>query len=580
MTTTVAPQSDPRMLIAIRVVVITSLVLAALIIQFTAPLEILLPINYLYLVAGVCYALTIAYIAVVRLVDNVAVNYYVQFAGDVFIITMLVYFTGGLDSPFSFLYLVTIITSSMILYRKGGLVTASGSVILYAGLVDLMYYGFLPPPPQSFFSSPQWSSVRLYLNLATNIAGFYATALLTSYVSEKLRRTSEELTVNRQNLAELKALNENVIASIPSGLLTIGIDGRITFINPAGCEILACRPDETVGKSLSDLALLKKGTFETAATRLGDERVVRGEIDTPIATGETVRLGYSLSRLFSLEGEPSGFTYIFQDLTEMKKLEAELRMKDRMAAVGELSAGIAHEIRNPLAAIAGSVQVLSRSATASTQEQRLMSIVLKESERLNKTIADFLRFVKPHEKREADFDISASLIETLELLSNSPEVGEQKSIRWTVDPSSFFFKGDQDQIKQVFWNLARNALQAMSGGGVLEVFAVAEKQHYRIRFSDEGKGMTDAERRAMFQPFRTSFPSGTGLGMAISYRIIQEHHGSIEVESVPGQGTSILVVLPIGAKGRREALAEVTARGVGKPEARSQKAEEKAKPEA
>ncbi|MFN2239469.1 MAG: nitrogen regulation protein NR(II) [Thermoanaerobaculia bacterium] len=551
MTTIVAPQSDPRMLIAIRVVVITSLVLAALIIQFTAPLEIVLPINYLYLVAGVCYALTIAYIAAVRLVENVAVNYYVQFAGDVFIITMLVYFTGGLDSPFSFLYLVTIITASMILYRQGGLVTASGSVILYAGLVDLMYYGFLPPPPQSFFSSPQWSSVRLYLNLATNIAGFYATALLTSYVSEKLRRTSEELTVNRQNLAELKALNENVIASIPSGLLTIGVDGSITFMNPAGCEILARRPDEAIGKSLSDLALLEKGTFETAAARLGDERVVRGEIDTPLATGETVRLGYSLSRLFSLDGDPSGFTYIFQDLTEMKKLEAQLRMKDRMAAVGELSAGIAHEIRNPLAAIAGSVQVLSRSVTASTQDQRLMSIVLKESERLNKTIADFLRFVKPHEKREAEFDLSASLIETLELLSNSPEVGENKSIRWTVDPSSFFYEGDQDQIKQVFWNLARNALQAMAGGGVLEVYAVAEREHYRIRFSDEGKGMTDAERRAMFQPFRTSFPSGTGLGMAISYRIIQEHSGSIEVESVPGQGTSILVVLPIksGARG-------------------------------
>ncbi|MFN2442151.1 MAG: nitrogen regulation protein NR(II) [Thermoanaerobaculia bacterium] len=553
MTIIAAPQSDPRMLIAIRVVIITSLVLAALIIQFTAPLEIVLPINYLYLVAGVCYVLTIVYITIVRLIENVAVNFYVQFAGDVFVITMLVYFTGGLDSPFSFLYLVTIITASMILYRQGGLVTASGSVILYAGLVDLMYYGFLPPPPQSFFSSPLWSPVRLYLNLATNIAGFYATALLTSYVSEKLRRTSEELSVNRHNLAELRALNENVVASIPSGLLTIDNDGRITFINPAACEILALRPEDAIGKSLSDLALLEKGTFEPAASRLGDERVVRGEIDTPLTTGETVRLGYSLSRLFSLEGDPSGFTYIFQDLTEMKKLEAQLRMKDRMAAVGELSAGIAHEIRNPLAAIAGSVQVLARSVTASSQEQRLMSIVLKESERLNKTIADFLRFVKPHEKREAEFDIAASLIETLELLSNSPEVGEDKSIHWTVDPSSYMFRGDQDQMKQVFWNLARNALQAMPGGGVLEVHAVVDREHYRIRFSDEGKGMTASERRALFQPFRTSFPSGTGLGMAISYRIIQEHSGTIEVDSVPGQGTSIVVALPTGARREREA---------------------------
>jgi two-component system sensor histidine kinase PilS (NtrC family) len=545
--------SDARMLIAIRVVVVTTLLLAALIIQYTV--RELLPINYLYTTAAITYGLTLAYIGLPQLVRSRKINLAAQVAGDLVVETVLVYFTGGLDSPFSFLYLVSIITASMMLYRRGGLLAASGAVILYGALGDLMYYGVLPFAEQSWFIPTPWTSSRLYLNMATNFAGFYATAFLTSYLSEKLQKTFEELDANRQNLAELRALNQNVVESIPSGLITLSPDGAATFINPAGSFILHREAQSVIGLSIAELGFYAGAEWPEVRKTLTIGGVVRSEKDDFLIDDELRTIGFAVTPLNSIDGTASGYTLIFQDLTEMKTLEAELRLKDRMAAVGELSAGIAHEIRNPLAAIAGSVQVLKKSAALNPQEQRLMSIVLKESERLNKSIADFLRFVKPQEKRSAEFDIAASLSETLDLLRNSPELRADHAIEDEVVPPSYTIVGDADQIRQVFWNIARNAVQAMPNGGTLRVTAGVAGDRYNIVFNDDGRGMTDADQRRLFQPFRTNFPSGTGLGMAISYRIVQEHGGRIDVSSHEGAGTSITVSLPASATSMRNAVA-------------------------
>ena len=535
--------SDARMLIAVRVIVVTTLILAALIIQYTV--REFLPINYIYLIAGLTYGLTLAHIALGRLVASRRINLMVQIGGDLLVVTLLVYFTGALDSPFSFMYLVSIITASMLLFRRGGLMAASGAVILYGGLGDLMYYGFLPIPQQTWFTPTQWSSSRLYFNMATNFAGFYATALLVSIISEKLQKTSEELDANRQNLAELRALNQNVVESIPSGLITLTQYGTAAFINPAGCQILQSQPYSVLGRHVTEIGFVTREQWNEVREQLTEGALVRRENDSFDVGSERLSIGFALTPLSTLEGKASGYTLIFQDLTEMKKLEAELRLKDRMAAVGELSAGIAHEIRNPLAAIAGSVQVLKNSQSLSQQEQRLMTIVLRESERLNKTIAEFLRFVRPQEKRTSEFDIAASISETLDLLANSAELRKDHEIRREINPPSFTILGDSDQIRQVFWNIALNAIRAMASGGTLTVRAEPSDGTYRIVFSDSGRGMSEADLRRLFQPFRTNFPSGTGLGMAISYRIVQEHGGSIDVTSRVGEGTAITVSLPI-----------------------------------
>jgi len=534
--------SDARMLIAVRVVVVTTLLLAALIIQYTVA-EVL-PIDYLYATAAVTYGLTLLYIGAGQVIRSRKINLAIQVTGDLLVETLLVYFTGALDSPFSFLYLVSIITASMMLFRRGGLFAASGAVILYGVLGDLIFYNLIPLPQQSWIVPTAWTTSRLYLNIATNFAGFYATALLTSYISEKLQKTSEELDVNRQNLAALRALNENVVESIPSGLITLSPEGIATFINPAGCIILRTEPRSVVGRHIAELGFFRSEEWDDARRTLSAEPVLRVEKNNFYVGDEERSLGYALTPLNTLQGIASGYTVIFQDLTEMKKLEAELRLKDRMAAVGELSAGIAHEIRNPLAAIAGSVQVLKKSEALSPQEQRLMSIILKESERLNKSIAEFLRFVRPQEKRTAEFDIAASLSETLDLLANSPELRADHRIERSIAPASYTLVGDSDQIRQVFWNLARNAFQAMPSGGLLSVSTEIGAEVYRICFTDSGRGMSELDQRRLFQPFRTNFPSGTGLGMAISYRIVQAHGGEIDVASRPGAGTTITVSLP------------------------------------
>jgi two-component system sensor histidine kinase PilS (NtrC family) len=531
------------MLIAVRVIVVTTLILAAVIIQYTV--REILPINYIYLIAGLTYVLTLVYIALGRVIASRRANLMIQIGGDLLVETLLVYFTGGLDSPFSFMYLVSIITASMLLYRHGGLMAASGAVILYGGLADLIYYGVLPVPEQTWFAPTGWTSSRLYLNMATNFAGFYATALLVSIISEKLQKTFEELDVNRQNLAELRALNQNVVESIPSGLITLSPYGTAAFINPAGCEILQAQPHAILGRHITELGFATREQWNEIREQLARGDLVRRENDTLEVAGERRSIGFALTPLYTLEGKPSGYTLIFQDLTEMKTLEAELRLKDRMAAVGELSAGIAHEIRNPLAAIAGSVQVLKSSQSLTSQEQRLMSIVLRESERLNKTIAEFLRFVRPQEKRATEFDIVASLSETLDLLANSAELRKDHEIRREINPPSFTILGDSDQIRQVFWNISLNAIRAMPSGGTLTVRAELADATYRIIFADSGRGMSEGDQRRLFQPFRTSFPSGTGLGMAISYRIVQEHGGKIDVQSRVGEGTSITVSLPL-----------------------------------
>jgi two-component system sensor histidine kinase PilS (NtrC family) len=540
-------QTTPRTLIAVRVVVVTTLLVAALIIQFTA--VTLFPIGYIYRIAGAAYLMTLGYIVLERWPGSRTLKISIQLAGDLLLETALVYFTGGWDSPFSSLYLVTIITASMMLYRRGGLMAASGAAILYGGLTDLMFYRVLPLPLSGFLSDPYPTASRLYLTIGMNLVGFYATALLTSYISEKLKKTYEELDVNRQNLAELQALSRNVIESVPSGLITLTPAGVITFINPAGSDILRIPAQTITGEHLSDIGLFWKDEWNELRDSIGTNRVVRGET-TFVRGGEIRSIGYAMTPLSRLGGTSYGLTLIFQDLTEMKKLEAQLRMKDRMAAIGELSAGIAHEIRNPLAAIAGSVQVLKGSRNLNPQEERLMSIILKESDRLNVTIADFLSFVRPQERNPVEFDIAASLSETLDLLSNSSELTEQHRIEREVDPPSYQIVGDANQIRQVFWNIARNAIQAMAGGGVLRVTTHLDSESYRICFADDGRGMSEEDIRRLFQPFRTNSPTGTGLGMAISYRIVQEHGGRIAVDSTEGRGTTISVSLPTAARAR------------------------------
>jgi len=215
-----------------------------------------------------------------------------------------------------------------------------------------------------------------------------------------------------------------------------------------------------------------------------------------------------------------------------------------MAAVGELAAGIAHEIGNPLAAISGSVQLLAKSLGGDSSERKLVEILIRESQRLDRTIKGFLRFARPRERAVRRFDVAALLAETFELLRNSEEVAPGHRLELRLDPPSVAIHADPDQVTQIFWNLARNALKAMPDGGTLEVVGELDGDLYRIRFIDSGRGMGTEERANLFHPFKSFFDTGSGIGMAIVYRIVQEHEGRLRVDSRPGGGTTIEVELP------------------------------------
>jgi two-component system sensor histidine kinase PilS (NtrC family) len=285
---------------------------------------------------------------------------------------------------------------------------------------------------------------------------------------------------------------------------------------------------------------------------------MRSELEL-VLDGETRYVGFSVSRLADAFGLHRGYIIIFQDLTRWRRLQEEVRIKDRMVAVGELAAGLAHEIGNPLAAISGSVQMLSSSVNGDPAQRKLIDILLKESHRLDRTIKGFLRFARPRERSSVTFDIARLLAENFELLKNSEEVSPLHQLELALDPPSARLNADPDQVSQIFWNLARNALRAMPDGGLLRVVGRLESDCYRMQVIDTGRGMSEEQRANLFHPFQSFFDGGTGIGMAIVYRIVQEHGGRLRVDSRPGAGTTITVELPTAGANVTLVSAEVPA---------------------
>jgi two-component system sensor histidine kinase PilS (NtrC family) len=289
----------------------------------------------------------------------------------------------------------------------------------------------------------------------------------------------------------------------------------------------------------------------------GSAQVLRSDISTTKPDGSPIHLGYNATPLTAESGEVRGVVVIFQDLTEVFKLEQEVRRQEKLAALGTLAAGLAHEIRNPLASMRGSVQVLAGEIALDDQQKRLMDIITRESERLNRTVSDFLAYARPAPFTPVEFDLKRAVADAVMLLRHSSEVlpGHEIVERFPAGPTRFV--GDPNQVRQIFWNLARNGLQAMPERGTLTVglSELASGRGYELTVQDEGVGMTDEQLGRLFVPFATNTRGGTGLGMAIVYQFVQEHGGRIDVASAPGTGTTIKVTLPDDHKPGHEALA-------------------------
>ncbi|PWT90899.1 MAG: hypothetical protein C5B54_06300 [Acidobacteria bacterium] len=524
-----------------RMVIIITLLGSALLIQLVS--KTILPINPLYFLIFLTSFFTLLYAYGFNRIRNLQLLAYLQISGDVLVTTLLVYFTGGVRSPFSSLYILVVITGSILLYRRGSLYIASISSIAYGVLVDLLYYQLIPYYDLQLADIKEITLRLIYYDIFIHIFGFYTVAILSSYLSERLRRTHTELRAMDQDLSGLRLLHQKIIDSMSAGLIITDMDGEINFVNEPGLAILGLDDNQILGRKIYKLFTEEIDLHETRK-RMRNSKLVPIERSI-IKDGDPLLIGMNFSYLHSQRGIPTEIIVIFQDITEVRKREQQYRLHERMAGIGTMAAGIAHEIRNPLAAIHGSVQLLKDELSLTDDQRKLMEIVLTESVRLDHTIKNFLTYAKPKNLGRHIEDLKSLVEDMLNFIQKSPDFKPEHHIVFEKSSDDFKHEIDANQMKQVIWNLSVNALHAMPDGGTLKV-TMEHDLHANLilSFKDEGEGIDQLRLSSIFDPFQQSTTGGSGLGMAIVYRIIQDHHGSISVESKPGSGTTISVHLP------------------------------------
>ncbi len=486
--------------------------------------------------------LSLIYVPALRFFGRLSYQAGAQFFADVLLITWLVWVTGDVYSPYVALYVMTIAVASIFLGPRGALITSVGCVLAFTGIALAAVSGLIPHYTQAAILVPTYKAVE---TIGINDVAFLVVGLLAARLAEGQTRSDVRLIAATQSLASLRALHERIVESIRSGVVTTDLQGRIFTFNAAAEEITGYKAADVRGQDASIL-------FGDLHDHIGDsmraaetnEPSPRFESDCLTPDGLRLRLGFSIFPLFAESGETTGLVVTFQDLTQVRALEEISRRQDRLAAVGRVAACIAHEIRNPLAAMRGSIQVLRSEVDGDSSQAELMEIILRESDRLNRIITDYLTYARPRASALASVDVGDLLRETFTLLRHSDEMRENHSLEADLPETPVVAFADAAQLKQVFWNLSRNALHAMPEGGMLNVELKREtSRRLRIVFTDTGQGMTPEQVERLFEPF-SSTTGGTGLGLSIVYQIIREHGGTINVRSREGQGTTITIELP------------------------------------
>ena len=475
-----------------------------------------------------------------------------QVLTDLVLISLVVHETGGWDSSLNFLYPLVIIVGSVLLPRVWAHLVAALAFILYGTVLELNYYGVIPS-----YGTTHPGLRALQAIILVNLFAFLTVAYLAGLLTGKLRQARVELKDASGALENLQALHENIVQSVSSGLITTGLDGHIMLVNAAAHRLLERPSAELIGAPVQKLFLDPLPNVEAQHAEI--------RLDTPNRFRKTLRV--RVASLSLPEGGALGYVYAFDDLTEIRRLEREVRMHDRLAAVGRLAAAIAHEIRNPLTSIAGSVSMLSGIPQMNDEHRHLLGIVTRESQRLNSIITDFLAYSRPKQYHFDKVDLVQLLEDTLTLMEHrmtAEKTGIMVQRRFSVRPALAI--ADGDRIKQVFWNFCENAVRAMRGGGTLTVTLDAPGEDWQIGFTDTGTGMTPQQIEKIFEPFQSNFEGGTGLGLAIVYQIVQAHEGKVWARSKSGQGTTFVLKLRRLETGRALVNSPATSGDTGESE--------------
>jgi two-component system sensor histidine kinase PilS (NtrC family) len=455
-------------------------------------------------------------------------------AVDLAVSSLLIYATGGAESPYIFLYALSIVGAGALSYRGGAMVVTLASISLLVGVSLLAWTQAIALPALSQVRPWEQSGVDLVRMLGINFAALVGVGALSFIFGDQLQRGVETLATTRKAAADLLTLHEDIVRSLASGLITIAPDGIILTANVAAADILG-QPAALAGQPVDKLM---PGLSALIATGHGELR--RADLQLADLT-----VGVTVSPLRDVKNQVIGRVVNFQDLTELRRLEAQSRRSERLAMIGQLAAGIAHEIRNPLASISGSVELLRQGPSPSDDDRTLMAIVHREIQRLNVLIGDLLDYANPRPPQRVDFDLGVMVEETLQV-ARREQAFASIEMAFSVDrPLSLH--ADPAKLRQVLWNLLRNAADAAAlGGRHVRVDARRAPDATTLVVADDGPGIPADQLTQIFDPFFTTKSKGTGLGLATCHAIVAEHGGHIDAASEPGKGTQMTVSLPPG----------------------------------
>lgn len=504
----------------------------------------------LYVLIGTIFLLSLLYAFSLPLLPDLWIFSFVQVMVDVIYATVLIHFTGGASSVFTLLYIFPIVTSGMLHLRRGALVTASASAICFGLLVNLQFYRLIPQSDWPWVSPWSRNTPEYILwVLIVHITFFFLLAFLSSSVAEQLQRAKTSLNLSEIDYKKLSDLHTNIVRSIPSGIITADQDDNITFINAAGATVLGTRLSAVIQTPLKTLFPFITDDVSRSLPRSQSFFTVR-EID-----GEAKHLELTVSDLKGVDSVPRGRLVVFEDVTQMRKMEERVKLSEKQAAFVRIAAGMAHEIRNPLAAIRGATELLSQAASASDLNKRLMSIVIRESDRLNALLGDFLLTVGNQQTSKARVMLTHVVEETLHIFSQEPKIAKEVRLETRI-AKGVEVQGDPTRLKQVLWNLLANALEAAPKNGAVRVTLETDMDINCavLKVHDWGSGIPPEIMSRIFEPFTTTKEKGTGLGLSLVLSAVEAHSGTVEVESAPGAGTLFTVKIPLapadsGAKG-------------------------------